>query len=205
VYDPLTSTYALPCPHGADAHLHLSSFRVLDRLPGPVRPAVFSISFACPCGDEHPGLVSHGDLDLAPLGLASPATFRNLMTNRDDLVATELTEVAATRIGAGEWPWSFFCCLESRPRPMTPSAIALIAPGSDSGESWVGVAVRCPACSTTSVNLVSREHIDVPFWNDASVAVVDHVFEDEALRASARFRAELSTARFDERRMDLEL
>jgi hypothetical protein len=197
--------YALPCPHGTEAHLHLSSFRELDRLPGPVRPAVFSILFACPCGEEHPALVSHDDLDLAPLGLASPVTFRNLMTNRDDSVASELTQVAATRIGAGEWPWSFFCCLESRPRPMTPSAIALIAPGSEGRQDWIGVAVRCPWCSSTSVNLVSREHLDVPFWNDAQVAVVDCVFEDEALRASDLFRAELSSARFDERRMDLEL
>jgi hypothetical protein len=46
----------------------LSSFRVLERLPGPEHPAVYSVVFACGCGDEHRGLVSHDDLDWAPLG-----------------------------------------------------------------------------------------------------------------------------------------
>lgn len=205
VYDPLTSTYALSCPHRGTAHLPLSSFRTLDRLPGTARPAVFRVFFACPCGEEHPGLVSHDELDVAPLGLGSRGTFRNLMTARDDSLETELADVAATRIGAGEWPWSFFCMLEACPRPMTPSAIALIAPGVARGEDWLGVAVRCPSCSTTSVNVVSREHVDIPFWNDAHVVVVDHVFEEDALRTVDRFRAELRSARFDEMRMDLEL
>jgi hypothetical protein len=55
------------------------------------------------------------------------------------------------------------------------------------------------------VNLVSRPHVDIPFWNDPHVAVVDHVFEEDALRAIDDFRAELGSARFDERRLDLEL
>ena len=205
MYDPLTSTYALPCPHGGEARLPLSSFRKLQRLPGPVRPAVFSIFFACTCGEEHPGLVSHDDLDVAPLGIGSDGTFWNLMTAQADSLAAELASVAATRIGAGEWPWSFFCYPESCPRPITPSAIALIAPGGSGSRDWVGVAVRCPSCCSTSVNLVSRQHVDIPFWNDAAVAVVDHVFEDDALQAVDTFRATLLSARFDERRLDLEL
>jgi len=204
MYDPLTSTYTLPCPHGREARLPLSSFRALERLAGPVRPAVFSVFFACPCGEEHPGLVSHDELDVAPLGLGADGTFRNLMTARDDPLAVELVSLAATRIGAGEWPWSFFCYLESCPRPMTPSAIALIAPAGTGTRDSLGVAVRCPSCSSTSVNLVSRHHVDIPFWNDSEVAVVDHVFEDDALRVVDAFRAELLSARFDERRMDLE-
>ena len=51
------------------------------------------------------------------------------MTARDDPLAAELVDAAAARIGAGEWPWSFFCFLEGRPRPVTPSSFALIAPG----------------------------------------------------------------------------
>jgi len=208
MYDPLTSTYTLPCPHGHEARLPLSSFRTLERLPGPVRPAVFSVFFACPCGEEHAGLVSHHDLDVAPLGIGADGTFRNLMTARDDLLAAELASLAATRIAAGEWPWSFFCYPESCPRPITPSAIALIAPGGTCAragdQDWVGVAVRCPSCSSTSVNLVSRRHVDIPFWNDAEVAVVDHVFDEDALRAVDAFRAELLSARFDERRLDLD-
>jgi hypothetical protein len=202
VYDPLTSTYTLYCPHAGDARLRLSSFRSLERLEGPVRPAVFSIGFACSCGEEHTGLVSHHDLDVAPLGVGAGGTFRNLMTAGDDLLAEELADLAAARIGAGEWPWSFFCYLEGCPRPVTPSAFAVIAPGG-SGTDWFGVAVRCPSCATTSVNLVSRQHVDIPFWNDARVAVVDHVFSDDALRALDTFGAELHSARFDERRLEL--
>jgi hypothetical protein len=203
IYDPLTSTYTLPCPHGRDARLPLSSFRTLERLPGSVRPALFSVFFACACGEEHAGLVSHHDLDVAPLGLGTDRTFRNLMTAQDDLISSELVSVAATRIGAGEWPWSFYCYAEACPRPMTPSAIALIAPGGGGTWDWFGVAVRCPWCSSTSVNLVSRQHVDIPFWNDPRVAVVDHVFEEDTLRAVDAFRAELLSSRFDERRLDL--
>lgn len=199
MYDPLTSTYSLACPRGLRPRLPLSSFRTLELLPGPAHPAVFSVSFACVCGEEHPGLVCHDDLDIAPLGLRSTVTFRNLMTGTDDPLELELAEAAATRIGAGEWPWTFFCCAEESPRPMTPSAIAVIAPG----DGWVGIAVRCPTCSRTSVNLVSRQHVDIPFWNDPRVAVVDHVFEDDLLRKTEAFHAELRSARFDERRIDL--
>jgi hypothetical protein len=201
MYNPLTSTYALSCPHGGHAWLPLSSFRTLDRLPGPTHPAVFSVFFECPCGEVHPGLVTHDDLDVAPLGLGTGTTFRNLMTAQDDLLETELSSLAATRIGAGEWPWSFFCLLEARPRPITPSAIALIAPG----EGRFGVAVRCPACSTISVNLVTRAHVDIPFWNDRQVTVLDHVFEEPRLHAVDAFREELSSTRFGEMRMDLEI
>ena len=201
MYDVLTSTFALPCPHRGEARLPLSSFRTLDRLPGPTRPAVFNVHFACSCGGVHPGLVTHEDLDVAPLGIGASGTFRNLMTARDDSVGEELSSIAAARIGAGEWPWSFFCCLESRPRPITPSAIALIAPE----EERYGVAVRCPACSRISVNLVSREHVDIPFWNDSHVTVLDQVFEDAALQSVDALHAEVISCRAGDRTLHLEL
>ena len=201
MYDPLTSTYSFGCPHGPAAHVPLSAFRTLERLPGATHPAVYRIVFACGCGTEHAGLLAHDELDWAHLGTTIDRTFRNLMTTRDDPVALELTDLAAAHIGAGEWPWSFFCFLEGRTRPITPSAFALIAPG---GRSF-GVAIACPACSSVSVNVVTREHIDIPFWNDASVGVIGHAFERDSLRAVADFREELDSARFDERRLDLEL
>jgi hypothetical protein len=179
----------------------LSAFRTLDRLPGAAHPAVYRIQFACRCGDEHAGLIAHDDLDWAPLGATSERTFRNLMTAHDDPIARELVDLSAGRIGAGEWPWSFFCFLEGRARPITPSAFTLIAPGGNA----FGVAVECPACSSVSVNLVTRGHVDIPFRNDENVAVVPHVFERDALRALADFRIELDSAQFDERRLDLEL
>jgi hypothetical protein len=200
VYDPLTSRYSFPCPHGRETHVPLSSFRLLQRLPGAAHPAVYHVVFACGCGDDHPGLVSHDDLDWAPLGASTDGCFHNLMTSHDDSLALELVELAAVRIRAGQWPWSFFCHLEGRARPMTPSAFALIAPG----DASVGVAVRCPVCAAVSVNLVTRQHVDIPFWNDARVGVVEHTFEPDALQALEEFRAQLASAQFDERRLDLE-
>ena len=120
MYDPLTSRYTFPCPHGRDTRVPLSSFRTLRRLPGAAHPAVYHVSFACGCGDEHAGLVSHAELDWAHVGTTADLTFRNLMTSHDDPLAGELVDAAATRIGAGEWPWSFFCYLEDRGRPVTP-------------------------------------------------------------------------------------
>lgn len=200
MYDPLTSRYSFACPHGNEARVPLSSFRLLQRLHGATHPAVYQVVFACGCGDDHPGLVSHDDLDWAPLGASTAGSFHNLMTSHDDSLALELVELAAVRIRAGQWPWTFFCHLEGRPRPMTPSAFAVIAPG----DASVGVAVRCPSCAAVSVNLVSRQHVDIPFWNDARVGVVEHTFEPDALQALEEFRAQLASAQFDERRLDLE-
>ena len=161
---------------------------------------MYRILFACRCGEEHPGLVAHDELDWAPLGATAGGTFRNLLTSHDDLLAGELSDLAAMRIGAGEWPWSFFCFLEGRPRPVTPSSFALIAPG----DGLPGVAVRCPACAAVSVNLVTHEHLDVPFVNDARVGSCPCV-PGGCATGSGGIRAELRSARFDERRLDLEL
>ena len=198
MYDALTSRYTFGCPHGEEARVPLSSFRVLDRLAGTAHPVVYRIRFACPCGDEHDGLVAHDELDWAPLG-ASAGAFLNLMTDRVDDAGAEFAALAARRIGAGEWPWSFYCFPEERPRPVFPSAFRLLAPG----DGTLGLAVRCPVCSSVSVNLVSHEHVDLPFWNDRRIGVVEHVFGDDVLRSVDEFRSELYSSRFDERRLQL--
>ena len=200
MYDALTSTYTFPCPHGRNVRVPLSSFRSLTRLPGAAHPAVYQVAFACGCGEEHAGLVSQAELDWAHMGTTADLTFRNLMTAHDEPLAAELVEAAAARIRAGEWPWSFFCYLEDRGRPVTPSAFALIAPG----DRQFGVAVACPVCGSVSVNVVSQQHVDIPFWNDARVGVVAHVFDVDLRRTVAEFRAELASARFDERRLELD-
>ena len=202
MYDALTTTYTFSCPtHGA-TRVRLSRFRRLEELPGPHHPAVYRIEFACGCGGEHPGLVTHDELDWAPLGLAEDASFVNLMTSRLDSLAAELGELAAAKIKAGEWPWSFFCWPEERPRPVFPSAFRLLADGA-AGDR-VGVAVRCPVCGRVSVNLVSRQHVDVPFHNDREIGVVEHLFFDDAQTTVAEFRAELYSSAFDSRRLGLE-
>src|SRR3982751_3233459 len=114
------------------------------------------------------------------------------MTAQLGRVVNELSDLAARRIQAGEWPWSFFCYPEDRPRPVFPSAFFLLAPGDGS----LGLAIRCPTCTRTSVNLVSHEHVDVPFHHDGEIGVVDHVFSDDVGRTVEEFHAELYSSAF---------
>ena len=185
MYDPLRTRYVLSCPTRGETAVTLSAFRRLERLPGAVHPAVFAITFSCPCGDEHPGLVAHDDLDWAPLGLGA-GSFVDLMTDR----------VRDAGEGSAKWPpdssapdsgrGASSATAEDRPQPVFPSSFTLLAPGSPGGV--VGVAVRRPHCEARSINLVSHAHIDLPFHNDAEVGVVEHVFEADAERAVEEFR-----------------
>ncbi len=201
MYDALRTSYTFSCPTHGETHVRLSRFRRLDELPGAHHPAVYRVEFACGCGGEHPGLVTHDDLDWAPLGLGGETSFLNLMTSHIEPLGDELGALAATRIKAGEWPWSFFCWPEERPRPVYPSAFKLLAPAA-AGDR-VGVAVQCPVCGRVSINIVSREHVDVPFVNDREVGVVEHLFADDADSVIEEFRAELHSSAFDARRLHL--
>ena len=199
MYDALTTRYTFACPARGESHVSLSSFRELERLPGAAHPAVYRVRFSCGCGDDHDGLVAHDDLDWAPLGL-SAGRFLNLMTARLEPAAAELGDHALRRLEAGEWPWSFFCYPENQPRPVFPSSFALLA----AAHGAVGLAVRCPACDRTSINLVSEPHVDLPFFNDPEVGVVAHVFAEDAVHTLDAFRAELYSTSFDARRLDLQ-
>jgi hypothetical protein len=200
MYDALTTQYAFPCPERGEARVALSSFRRIEQLPGAAHPAVFAVDFDCGCGGQHPGLVSHDELDWAPLGLQE-GVFLNLMTASFDPVEDELADLAARRIQAGEWPWSFFCYPEERPRPVFPSSFFLLGLAAYGGS--IGIAVRCPACGSVSINLVSAEHVDIPFHNDAEIGVVEHVFRPDFERILEGFVDELYSARFDTRRLSL--
>jgi hypothetical protein len=200
MYDAVSARYTFFCPTRGETRVRLSAFRRLERVPGTAHPAVFRVSFACPCGDDHFGLVAHTDLDWAPLGL-DEGTFLNLMTSRVEPLAAEFVDQAIRRIGAGEWPWSFFCYPEERARPAFPSMFRLLAPGSRRGS--VGVAVQCHSCGRLSVNLVSAEHVDVPFHNDREVGVVEHVFAADAQQAVEELGGELSSGSFDARALHL--
>jgi hypothetical protein len=198
MYDALTARYRFACPRREHARVALSSFRLLERLPGATHPAVYRVRFDCGCGDEHQGLIAHDDLDWAPLGM-HVGPFVDLMTSRTRDGADELLEHAASHLRVGEWPWSFFCYPEGRSRPVFPSSFVAVAPG----ERSLGLAVRCPACDAMSVNLVSHAHVDLPFSNDERVGVVNHVFSADALNSIEEFHAELHSSRFDERRLHL--
>jgi hypothetical protein len=201
MYDVLRAEFRFACPVRGQATARLSAFRRLERLPGAEHPAVYQVSFACACGDEHLALVSDAELDWAPLGLGE-GSFLNLMTARLDALASELGELAARRIEAGEWPWSFFCYPEGQPRPVFPSSFTLLAPGT--ARDSVGLLVRCPACGSLSLNLVSGAHVDLPFHNDRDIGVVEHVFTADATHVLEEFRAELYSSRFDNRRLHLD-
>ncbi len=201
MYDALTARYTFSCPLHGESKVRLSAFRALERLPGAVHPAVFSVRFCCSCGEDHAGLVAHDELDWLPLGLDS-GLFLNLMTAKLEAAALELGARAAAQIQGGEWPWSFFCYPEERPRPVFPSSFFLLAPGAS--RDALAVAVRCPACSRISVNLVSQQHLDLPFHNDRRVGVLEHVFPADLRATLEEFRAELHASTFDARRLDLE-
>jgi hypothetical protein len=196
----LTSRYGFACPAWGETHVLLSAFRSIEQLPGASHPAVFRVRFDCACGEEHDGLLTHDELDWAPLGLGGGEAFLNLMTSRLEHVSTELVELAALHIKRGEWPWSFFCYPEERPRPVFPSSFALIT----AADGAVGLAVRCPSCRRLSLNLVSHRHVDVPFHNDREIGVVEHAFAADALSTIDEFRTELGSASFDARRLALE-
>jgi hypothetical protein len=199
MYDALTGRYTFACPRAGETRVGLSAFRTLARLEGTAHPVVYHVRFACTCGGEHDGLVSHDELDWAPLGLDG-GVFLNLMTSRVEPVGAELGELAAARIKAGEWPWTFFCYPEERPRPVFPSSFFVLAPG----DGALGLAVRCPACQRMSVNVVSHEHVELPFHNDREVGVVEHVFLEDGHATIEEFRAELWSSAFDARRLALE-
>jgi hypothetical protein len=199
MYDALRGRYTFSCPLRGETRVALSAFRRLERLPGSAHPAAYRVSFACGCGGEHAGLVSHDELDWAPLGLAVGA-FVNLMTSRVDDAAAELGDLAARRIQAGEWPWSFYCFPEGRPRPVFPSAFWLLSGGP---RGSVGLAVRCPSCARVSVNLVSASHVDVPFHNDREVGVLECMLGADLEAIVEEFRTELYSSSFDARRISM--
>ena len=200
MYDVLRARYTFACPSREQASVPLSAFREVERLPGAAHPAVFRVRFACICGNDHDGLVAHDDLDWAPLGVGEERAYLNLMTDRLELVREELGDIAARHIRGGKWPWLLFCYPEGRPRPAFPSDFHVIAPR---GGRSVGVAARCSSCGQLSVNIVSNAHVDVPFHHDAEVGVIEHVFADDALSTLDEFRAELWSAAFDGRRLQL--
>jgi hypothetical protein len=196
VYDTLTSRYGFSCPVRGETSVTLSAFRSLEALPGTSHPVVYRVTFACACGGEHAGLVTHDELDWAPLGFGGERFF-NLMTARLEDVSVELSDLAARRIQAGEWPWTFFCLPEERPRPVFPSSFFLLS----ASDEAVGIAVRCPVCTRTSVNLVTHSHVDLPFYNDTEIGVVRHVFWDEPVEDG--FGSLLAASEIDGRRLEL--
>jgi hypothetical protein len=193
MFDQLRNQYSLRCPAAQErAWTSVSAFRRIRRLRGATTPAVFRVEFDCAlCGEAHETLVSHDRLDWAPLGADTAETFLNLVTGRRELVATELVERATDQMRRGNWPWTFWCHPESALRPGFPSALRFVTSEHDHGEGRVGVLVRCFSCARHTVNIVSREHLDVPWHNDHRIAYVAQVFDGDALAPEEQFRHQL--------------
>lgn len=173
MYDALTASYRFSCPErDGTVAVRLSAFRTVDRLPGPSHPAVYTVTFSCPCGEVHEGLVPHDDLDLAPLAPVE-APFFNVMTGKLEETGSELADQAVGHLRRGAWPWCFFCRSEQRVQPVFPSAFRAVVPGE--GSSRV-LAAHCPGCGRLSANIVSPHHLDVPFYSDREVGVIERWF-----------------------------
>jgi len=179
-----------------DAWVSISSFRMVKRLRGAEHPAVFRVQFDCEtCGERHESLVTHDRLDWEPLGTDSTATFTNLLTGTRELAGHEMMALASSMINRGAWPWTFWCYPESALRPGFPSSLRMVAPTHDhvGGPARVGALIRCYACQRLSVNLVTRTHLDVPYFNDDRIAIVEQIFDRDELTTEEAFRHQLSS------------
>jgi len=199
VYDVLRNRYRFMCPvASAPDDRPLSSFRTIERLPGPGHPAVYRIHYVCAvCGDEHPALLSEHELDCGPVTPRTDETFVNVLTGKHEPVADELTNVAELHLRRGNWPWTFYCACEHEVRPGYPSHLARVEPGVD--DRTLGVAVRRACCGGLSINLVSRRHLDEPFYHDRVLRFVDRPLPPGA-GVLERFTHELWGGAFDEER-----
>jgi len=203
MYDAIRAKYRFHCPHRPEGGLRavaLSRFRSLQRLPGPSHPAVFRVTYHCDCGEDHVGLVPHGDLDYGSLA-ATGLEFRNLVTGKTEPVDTELADLARLQVQQGNWPWRLFCGLEDKLKPVFPSSLRLLCPAD---AELVGVAMRCPTCGHVSLNVVSESHLDVPFYHDPVVRLIDRPYGDARDLTVERFHEELWSAGFDAERSALE-
>jgi hypothetical protein len=204
MYDVLRAQYRFPCPHddGPRRVVTPSRFRRVDRLAGAVRPAVYRVEYGCECGDDHVGLLSAAELDYAPLGDHGSPAFRNLLTGRDEPLSGEMTDIVRFQVQRGNWPWRLYCAAEARVLPVSPSAFAMIA-AAGRGRGVLGVALLCPRCRTVSLNLVTADHLDVPFYHDRVLRYVRRPFGDGRDLTLERFHEQLHSARFDAERAGL--
>ena len=150
---------------------------------------------------EHPGLVTHARSRLTPLGLQDDTPFLNLMTSRLEAVGDELGGAGGGADQGGGVAVELLLLARGASAAGVP--VGVQAAGAGGRGDRVVLAVRCPACGRSSLNLVSREHVDVPFVNDREVGVVEHVFHDDAASTVEEFQAELYSASFDARRLNL--
>lgn len=200
MFDPILNRYRLRCATTDDTTwVSISEFRLVKRLRGAVAPAVFRVSFDCAaCDGRHEALLTHDRLDYAPISVETSHTFTNLLTGTRELVGAELSDIVASNIRGGKWPWTFYCHPESAVRPGFPSSLRAISGDGASGDR-LGVLVRCNTCARMSVNLVTRAHLDVPFHNDDAIGFVPEIVDRHGVTSEEAFRHQLESGRFASR------
>ena len=169
--------------------------------PGAAHPAVYGVAFDCALRRRSTRASSRTTSSTGRRSGSAAGGFLNLMTARLEAVEAELADLAARRIQAGEWPWSFFCYPEERPRPVFPSSFFLLAPGGG-GERRARRAL--PGLRTASRSTSSRTSTSTcRSTTTREIGVVEHVFAGDARATVEEFRAELYSGRFDARRLTL--
>jgi hypothetical protein len=63
--------------------------------------------------------------------------------------------------------------------------------------------MRCPSCGELSLNVVSESHLDVPFYHDPVVRLIDRPFGDHRDLTLDSFHDQLWSAGFDAARATL--
>jgi hypothetical protein len=200
MYDPLRAEYRMRCPERSPDGdrrygVTLSQFVSVARLPGAQHPAVYCVHHQCAaCLGSHDALLTHDELDHAPVVGASPSEpFWEPLTGRiAGDAGDELREAAASRVRRGDWPWLFWCAEERCRKPLFPSEIRFAA----RRDERVGIAVVCSGCARASLNVVTPWHLDVPFFHDRAVEVSDRPLRD---LDGGRFAAALAAAPLRER------
>jgi hypothetical protein len=199
MYDPLRAEYRMRCPERSpDGErrygVTLSQFVSVARLGGAQHPAVFCVHHQCAaCGGSHDALLTHAELDHAPVVGTSCEPFWEPLTGRiAGDAGDELREAAASRVRRGDWPWLFWCAEERCRKPLFPSEIRFAA----RRDERVGIAVVCSACERASLNVVTPWHLDVPFFHDRAVEVSDRPLRD---LDGGHFAAALAAAPLRER------
>ena len=199
MYDALTGRYTFSCPRREQAQVALSAFRRLERLPGAAHPAVYGVLFDCGCGDEHTGLVAHDDLDWAPLGAAVGD-----VPQPDDVAARRRRRRAHRRVGAPSRRGRVAVELLLLPGRTAASRLpVLVRRGRSRGTQSSGspFAAR-PASPSRSISSRRRTSICRSGTTRASASSTTSSPTTSAPTVE-RFRAELYSSRFDERRLNL--
>jgi hypothetical protein len=161
-FDPIAAAWQLRCPEQERLQaVALTSFRIIERFPGPSRPPAFKIQFDCPgCGGRHPALMTQRELDLAPVLDPSGAHF-DLMLGRMDWRAEGIASDWQLSIRRGHWPIVITCAREHRTVGAWPSVLRVIEPGA---EGYL-VQYFCPAC----------HHFGSEQWGEAELSLAPRI------------------------------